>query len=200
MRFKIGDPPVEQRLTPKVKGWQEMSALGAKAVQTYGLIVSCVGMLFVGVVLRWAIHPSSIWATILILVTILPLHELVHALTTPAWGLSDRTVIGFHRGKGLMLPYMYFDGVQPLWRMLLTGLTPVLLLTVLPVMIIHFAPLRAAVRADLGFLAFFNVGISGGDLVMFYWLITHLPLQATVKGNGWDLLWRDQADGSDRFR
>lgn len=200
MRLIIGNPPVKQQLTPQVEGWQETSALGAKAVQAYGLLVSCVGMLLVGALLSWSIHPSSIWTTVLILVTILPLHELVHALTTPAWGLSDRTVLGFQRGKGLMLPYMYFDGIQPLWRMLLTGLAPVVILTGLPVIFIHFAPLSAMIRADLGFLAFFNVGISGGDWVVFGWLITHLPLRATVKGNGWGLLWREQADRSDHPR
>ena len=190
MRIIIGNPPVEQRLVPKVEGWQETSTLGAKAVQTYGLIVSCVGMLLVGFLLSWAIHPGSIWTTVIILVTILPLHELVHALTTPSWGLSDRTIIGFQRGKGLMLPYMYFDGIQPLWWMLLTGLAPIVLLTVLPVIFIQLSPLSSAFRTDLGFLAFFNAAISGGDLVIFFWLITHLPLQAMVKGNGWGLLWK----------
>jgi hypothetical protein len=95
------------------------------------------------------------------------------------------------RGKGLMLPYMYFDGSQPVWHMLLTGLAPVMLLTVLPVIFILFAPLNAATRANLGFLAFFNMATSGGDLVNFGWIITHLPLHATVKGNGWGLLWKD---------
>lgn len=197
MRFMIGNPPVKQQTAPEGEGWRETTALGAKAVQTYGLILSIVGMLLVGISTGWSIHPSTLWTTVLMLVTILPLHELIHAITTPAWGLSNRTVIGFQRGKGLMLPYMYFDGIQALWRMLLTGLAPVVLLTILPMILIRFAPLSAPVRADLGFLAFFNAGISGGDLVIFYWLITHLPMQAAVKGSGWGLLWRAQEAESD---
>jgi hypothetical protein len=42
----------------------------------------------------------------------LPLHELVHAVTTPTLGLPDSTIIGFQRDKGLILPYMYYDESQ----------------------------------------------------------------------------------------
>ena len=191
MRFIFGNAPVVQGQSPVAEGWRQIPALGAKSIQTYGLIVSCIGMLLVGVLLGGSIKPSSTWTAILILIITLPLHELVHALTTPAWGLSDRTVIGLQRSKGLVMPYMTYDGSQPLWHMLLTGLAPLILLTVLPLIIIVFSPLNAALRADLSFLAFFNIAISGGDLVNFYWIATHLPMHATVKGDGWGLLWKD---------
>ena len=84
------------------------------------------------------------------------------------------------------MPYMFYDGSQPVWRMLLTGLGPVLLLTGLPVIFILFAPLAGSLRADLGFLAFFNVAISGGDLIVFFWIFTHVRFRATVQGNRWD--------------
>lgn len=190
MRFIFGSPPCAQVLSAADEGWREIPTLGAKRIQNYGLIAGCSGMLLTGVLLRGGIRSSSVWTTLLILVIALPLHELVHAVTTPAWGLSEHTVIGFQRSKGLILPYMYYDGSQPLWRMLLTGLAPTILLTMLPVIFILFTPLNAATRADLGFLAFFNVATSGGDLVNFFWIVTHLPLRATVKGNGWSLLWR----------
>jgi hypothetical protein len=84
MRFVFGSPPVAQISSSVVEGWQKIPVLGAKRIQNYGLMVSIVGMLLVAVLLRGAITPSSIWTGILILVVTLPLHELVHALTTPA--------------------------------------------------------------------------------------------------------------------
>ena len=194
MRLVIGNPPAAKQLAQPLDGWQKLPAPSAKAIQAYGLIVSCLGILLIAVILNWAIQPSSGWMALLLLVTILPLHELVHALTTPSWGLSNRTIIGLQWSKGLLLPYMYFDGIQPLWRMLLTGLSPVAMLTILPVIVLCVMPLSAAARADLGFLAFFNAGISGGNVVMFFWLITHLPLAAAVKGDGWGIQWREQAE------
>ena len=191
MKFIMGSPPATDMPSSMHEGWRQMPVLGAKGIQNYGLIAGLLGMLLVGILLRGAISPSSLWTTILLVLITLPLHELVHAVTTPAWGLTDRTVIGFQGGKGLLLPFMYYDGSQTLWRMLLTGLAPVMLLTVLPVILILFAPLNAAARADLGFLALFNVSTSGGDLVNFWWIATHLPIHATVKGNGWGLFWKE---------
>jgi len=42
----------------------------------------------------------------------------------------------------------------------------------------------------LGFLAFFNVAISGGDLVALVCLSIHLPLQARVRQYGRKLYWK----------
>ncbi len=189
MRFYFGNAP-EGQARPAEEGWQPIPAFGAKRVQNYGLLAGCAGMLLVALLLHWDIRSSSVWTTVLIVVFATLLHELVHALTTPGWGLSDQTVIGLQRGKGLLLPYMYYDGSQPLARMLATGLAPLLLLTALPVTVILYTPLSGALRADLAFLAFYNAAISGGDVVNFFWIATHLPLRATVLRDGWGLLWK----------
>lgn len=190
MRLYFGSIPIEQVPPPVSEGWRLTPAFGAKRVQTYGLLVAITGMILVGALLQGAFRPASIWTAFLVMVVAIPLHELIHALTTPAWGLSDRTVIGFQSGKGLLMPYMYYDGSQPLWRMLLTGIAPVMLMTGLPIVLILFTPLSGALRADLGFLAFFNIAIAGGDLINCYWILRHLPLHATVQQYGWGLWWK----------
>ncbi len=190
MRFHRGNLPNEHRACPENEGWQELPPIRVKRLQNYGLLVGCGGMLLVSVVLRGAITPSTIWGTLAVLLLAVPLHELTHALSTPGLGLTDRTVIGWQRDKGLLLPYMYYDGIQPLWRFLFTGVTPTLLLTVLPLIFILFAPLDRALRADLGFLAVFNIAIAGGDLVNFVWVLSCVPLRAIVQLNGWSLMWR----------
>lgn len=189
MKFIFGNPPLAQQ--QDVEGWRVMPALGAKVVQTYGLMTSCAGMLLLAVLLRGAIRPSGLAIAVLVLVTTLPLHELVHALATPGWGLSTQTIIGIQGGKNLLLPYMFYTGAQPCWRMLLTGLAPFMILTVLPVVLILVAELGEAACSNLGFIAFFNISVSGGDLFTTGWIITHLPLRATVKGSGWGLFWKD---------
>lgn len=191
MKIIFGNPPVVTDPGLAQEGWRSFRGLGAKGVQVYGLAVGCVGMVFLSVLFHGKISPYSPLMGLLILILTLPLHELIHAFTTPAWGFSDRTIIGLQSGKNLMLPYMYFDGTQPVWRLLLTGLAPMMVLTVLPVVCILFVPLDPALRADLSFLAFLNVATSGGDLVNFFCVITGLPLGATVKGNGWGLLWKE---------
>jgi hypothetical protein len=112
MRFYFGNAPEARLPSPLSENWQELSALGAKRVQNFGLLAACAGMLLVGILLRGAFRASTLWTTVLVLIITPPLHELIHALTTPAWGSTDR-------------------------------------------------------------------------------IMTHLPLYATVKMNGWGLLWKD---------
>ncbi len=190
MRIHFGNAPQLETVGQSGEGWRQAPALSARRVQRYGLIVACGSMLLVAALLRGSITPSSIWAALLILVFATPLHEFVHALATPSWGLTDHTVIGFQRGSGLFLPYMYYDGSLPLWRMLLIGLAPIVLLTGLPLSLLLLTPPSGALRADLGYLAFYNAAISGGDLVNFAWILSRVPLRATVQQNGWGLLWK----------
>jgi hypothetical protein len=191
MRFIIGNAPEIQRSAQVSDGWQPIPSLGAKRIQNYGLLVAGVGAALVALTLQGAIQPSGLWTALLILVIAIPVHELIHALATPGWGLTDRTVIGFQGGKGLFLPYMTYAGSLPLWRMLLIGLAPTLLLSILPLVLISLLTPSSAWSADLGFLAFFNMAISGGDLVNLYWISTHVPLWATVQADGWGLLWKE---------
>jgi hypothetical protein len=140
MRYYFGNSPEGRAHTLVKESRQYIPVLGAKRVQNYGLLVACLNMLIVGLLIHGENQSSSIWTTLLIVVFATPLHELVHALATLGWGCSDQTVIGLQRSQGLLLPYMYDDGSQPLMRMLLTGLAPLLILTALPALILFVSP------------------------------------------------------------
>ncbi len=190
MRFTFGNPPEMEKSAPVDEGWRSIPSLGPKRVQNYGLLMGGVVAVLVAFALHGAIQPSSLWIASVIVIFVIPFHELVHALATPGWGFTDRSVIGFQGGKGLFLPYMTYTGSLSLWRMLLSGLAPILLLSGLPVVLIWFLPAGGRWSADLGFLAFFNAAIAGGDWVSYVWISTHVPMHATVRGNGWELLWK----------
>jgi hypothetical protein len=187
MRFSFGNDHILQTLRPMVDSWQEAPVPSEKQVQNYGLLFSCLGMLLVSTLLHGEFVPTGFLPALLILVLTVPAHELIHALSTPSWGFSTKTVIGVQTRKGLFLPYVYYDGEQPLWHFLLTGLAPTILLTILPILVTVLFPLSSSTRAVLGFLSFFNVAISGGDLVLILWLSTHLPWRSSVHQNGWKL-------------
>lgn len=190
MRFRFGAPVCSPALLPMSDGWREAPAPSEKQIQVYGLIASGVGMFLVSTALQGEFVPRGFWLTLSILVFTIPIHEFIHAFSTPAWGLTNKTVVGLQKQKGLLMPYVYFDGEQPLWHFLLTGLAPTFFLTLLPILVVRFAPLSHSYRAGLGFLSFFNVGISGGDLILFIWLLAHLHRRAWVRQNGWKLYWK----------
>jgi hypothetical protein len=189
MRFNFGDNNL-QTFQPAIEGWQEAASLGKKQVQNYGLVASCLGALLVGVLLHGEFVPRGFLLTLLILVFTVPVHELVHALFTPNWGLSSKTIFGVQNGKGLFMPYVYYDDEQPLWHFLLTGLAPTIVLTVLPIMVILITPLSHITRAGLGFLSLYNAGIAGGDWVLLVWFSTRLDLRSYVRQKEWKLYWK----------
>lgn len=190
MQFRFNDTNHLQAVLPISECWQEAPAPSEKQVQSYGLMASFVGMFLVSIVLQREFVPDAFWLTFSILVFTMPIHEFIHAFSTPGWGLTNRTVIGLQTQKGLLMPYVYFDGEQPLWRFLLTGVAPTILLTLLPILLVRFASLSHSCRVGLGFLSFFNMSISGGDLILFTWLSTHLHRRTYVRQNGWKLYWR----------
>ena len=100
MRLNLADAGKSHVRPPALEDWHESPTLSKKQAQGYGLLVSCLGMVLVSLLLHGAIVPSGILSTVLILALALPLHELVHALSTPGWGLTARTVIGVQKGKG----------------------------------------------------------------------------------------------------
>lgn len=191
MRFQI-DKTSHAHTYPEIldAGWQESPTPGEMQIQGYGLAVSCVGMLLVGAILQGQFVPKGLLTAALILIFTTPVHELLHAFSTPGWGISAKTILGLRQYRGLWTPYVSFDGEQPLWRFLLTWLAPTLLLTFLPLMVVTLIPLETSYRAALGFLAFFNIALSGGNLVLALWFSKSLPLQASVQQVGWRLYWR----------
>ncbi len=190
MRLYLGTVPVDQKPSPLGEGWQLCPALDAKRVQNYGLLAAGAGVLLVDILLRGVITLSSLWSALLIVVLTVPVHELIHALATPGWGLTDRTAIGLQRDKGLLLPYTYYDGILPLWRFMFTGMAPLLLLTILPLVLILSVPFDNSLRTSLAFLALFNMAISGGDLVISIWSLFRLPMRSLVRQHGWSLVWK----------
>ena len=190
MRFNFADNINSQPFLPAMEGWQEAPSPGKKQVQGYGFVASCLGVLLVGVLLHGEFVPSGCLLTLLILVFTVPVHELIHALFTPNWGLSTKTIFGVQKSKGLFMPYVYYDDEQPLWHFLLTGLAPTIVLSVLPILIIMFAPLSHIYRAALGFLSLFNAGIAGGDWFLLVWFSTHLDVRSYVRQHEWKLYWK----------
>ncbi len=190
MRFTFENATALQTSPAVFDGWKEYPSLGEKRVQSYGFVVSCLGMVIVSLLLHGLFVPHGFWPTLLPLALTVPLHEFIHAVSTPGWGLTTKTMIGLQKSKGLFVPYVYFDGEQSLWRFLLTGLTPTIFLTVLPILAIKFASLDAPFRNGLGFLSFFNIAISGGDLAIFMWLAAQLDLRSSVRQHGWKLYWK----------
>jgi hypothetical protein len=156
MRFRIDKIHQAQQHPEMDAIWQEASTPGEIQVQVLGLAVSFMGMLFVAVILQGQFVPQGLLFTLSILFLTAPAHELLHAISTPGWGFSPNTIFGIRQYRGVWTPYVSFDGEQPLWRFLLTGLTPTILLTLLPLLVVMFLPSATPYHAELVHLGINN--------------------------------------------
>jgi hypothetical protein len=125
--------------------------------------------------------PAPWGAVILALLTFVPVHELVHALLHPGWGLSPRTVIiiwpvGLRFG-------VYYEGCMTRKRWLVMRMAPLVCLSVIPV---GFLTMFKYVAASFALEIFLQVlmlvnGIgSGGDVLAAIWVLLRVPTKAQM--------------------
>jgi hypothetical protein len=208
MRFHYGEIPEVGDFEPAEEGWlgiREPSPLllNLLAVPTAfliaGLIIGLLSLVYEGgevVIWRSAEGSSSTNQLVLILAIILvsiPVHELVHALTHPRFGLSSRSILGFWLARGLF--YAHYEGEMSRNRFLAILAMPFLILSLLPVAIMAFigslAPLE--VPSNLGFVAIVNGMFAAGDVLGFALLVSQIPNDAVVKNKGWKSFWKHRA-------
>jgi hypothetical protein len=136
---------------------------------------------------------SSTTPMLLILAIILgsiPVHELVHALTHPHFGLSSESILGFWLSRGLF--YAHYDGEMSRNRFLAILAMPFLILSLLPVAIIAFIGSSApmSMPSYLGIVALTNSMFASGDAVGFALILSQIPSAAVVRNMGWKSFWK----------
>jgi hypothetical protein len=198
MRFRIGPVPDDMSFSPAKGEWRKL------AEPTFGVLMLLaipVSLTVTAAVLsawtalarihgvedagQFVITPTTLLVGVLALAALATVHELAHAAALPGFGLSSATVVGFWPGK--LTPYVSYEGELARNRYVLTGLTPFLLLSVLPLLIgLAFAwmPLWLVMLSSL------NAFVSSGDLIGVGLLLWQAPREAVVRSKGLQTWWR----------
>ena len=128
---------------------------------------------------------------ILLLLLIIPLHELLHAIWHPRFGLSPQTVVAIWPTK--LRFGVYYDGCMTRRRWLAMRLAPFILLTLVPVGLLtlfRFVSALAALDVILEALFLVNGIGSGGDVVAAIWVLRQVPAGAQVCFHGGKAYWQ----------
>jgi hypothetical protein len=129
------------------------------------------------------VNMNIVYWTIAVLV---PIHEFVHAISAPSWGMSDKTVVGFWPLR--LTPYAVHTDAMSRTRVIWFILMPFLLLTVLP------ATVMCLLRSNtplLYYCSVINAGLSGGDIVQVPIFLSQVPRHALIRNKGWNSYWRE---------
>jgi len=122
---------------------------------------------------------------LLALVVMVPVHELIHALAYCQGIRSRHLIVGFWPSRGVC--YAIYDSPMPRNRVLGMVVAPLLALSILPLLCL---PCLHGVAWQL-VLAFclLHAGMCGGDLIVFWQMLSQVPREALVHNNGWQTYW-----------
>jgi hypothetical protein len=206
MKLHYGAIPEDPSFQPAAQGWSSIKEPGPALLQvvvlpialaTAALLVACLFWILPrGVYMSGgATIQISIWLPFAVLLLMIPVHELLHALCTPQWGMSEKTLIGIWPQK--LLFYAYYAGTLSRNRFLLIQLTPFLVLSLLPLLIIAASRSSAL---DIGLFSFLVVlsvlnGVaSSGDLLGAGLILFQIPGKADIRNLGWRTFWKSAAE------
>lgn len=206
MRFHFGAVPLDPEFDPQQQGWRSIREPGPWVMQLLALPVSVL-LLVVSAGLLYLVLPHELlftqpltiqmplWMLALILIFVIPVHEVIHALVHPGWGLSSRTVIGLWLSKVLF--YAHYEGPMSRNRFLLVFAAPYLVLSILPLALILLLRAAGAPVETLWGLAFLSViagVLASGDAIGFWLIFSQIPARATVRNKGWSTYWKPMAE------
>jgi len=206
MRFHYGEITLDHDFQPESEGWQAIREPNPILLQVIAIPVA------LALVLAWVLliylflrlqgtsfqFPTAnisftipIGTFLLILLLLIPLHELLHAFFHPGWGLSAKSIIGIWLTRGLF--YAHYEGVMRRNRFLLIFFVPFLVLGVLPAVLWGISPgswWSAEMTRNLLFLSLTGTLMGSGDLVGACLIYLQIPNSAIVRNKGWKTYWK----------
>ena len=118
-------------------------------------------------------------------IAIVPVHELIHAVTHPMQGRSRHSVIGFW--PATILFYAHYLGELRRNRFLAILLMPFVLLSVAP---LALASLSQLATGSVAFVSIVNGLFACGDILGAVLILAQIPSDAVVRNQGWRSYWR----------
>jgi len=124
------------------------------------------------------------WYLIFILI---PIHEYAHAIFYPNFGLSDKTIMGFWPKKFVF--YSYHDKPLKRNRLTIAMLSPLFILTIIPVLLIYILELN---YVYLAIMALLNPIAGAGDIFYSILCFNQIPKNSIVKTDTSKVFWKKE--------
>lgn len=192
MRFVNGKPPEDDRFRPAEEGWLGLREPSPLAVQIAAIpVAGLIGLLLYTVIVHATAIPlpSAIGAAVLAFLPVIPLHELIHALAGPRFGMTPHTIVGVWPAR--LLFYAYYERELSRGRFLVSLAGPFILLTVVPLSLCVMLHWNSAALAGI---ALANGVGAAGDVIGVVIVSSQIPWGATIRNQGWRSYWRPRIE------
>jgi hypothetical protein len=205
MKLHLGDLPQERAEIPAPAGWHRIQSPGSRWAYLLALVV---GFVFPNVLCLWLVVVSALvpgnggtetpidsgtpWLAALgAFLLCIPLHELLHASAHPHGGRTPQTTMIVWPAK--LRFGVYYEGCMIRKRWLMMRLTPLLVLSVLPAVLLtlfYWVAVAYAVNVFLQVLMLVNAIGSGADIVAAAWVLFQVPALAQICFSGGKAYWQ----------
>jgi hypothetical protein len=198
LRLRWGPVPDDTDFTPEHGGWTKLKEPTFGWMLVVALPVSIV--LVAGMSLAWGmvarvrgiaggstvvVTPVTALLSLLAVGALILTHELAHAAALPSGGLTAATTFGFWPKAAT--PYVCYAGELSRNRQIVVGMTPFLVLSVVPIMVglcFSIAPFWLVVLSAV------NAFGASGDLIGAGLIALQVPASGVVRNRGLDTWWR----------
>jgi hypothetical protein len=196
MRFHLGSIPDE--FTPS-DAWRPIREPGPLLMQCIAAPIGLVSALLTGY--GWAqaglanaprLASPNTALLIALLVASFPaliiVHEFVHAVVYPRFGLTSATIIGLWPRR--LLFYAHHSGPLARNRFLVVFAMPLLVITIVPLAIALAGLLPPFLFAWTAWFSTWNALFACGDILGFCLIFFQVPRHALVQNQSWSTYWK----------
>lgn len=192
MKFILGKMPQNPEFKPEDQGWIPLDEPGSIKIQLFAIPVTVLvaltiqlGFWLVGVDVSPLSKLKNIPIALVIVLGIIPMHELLHFFCLPNFGLNRKSIIGFWPSR--LVPYVYYNGALPRNRYILILVCPFVVISVIPLLSSVFKPDLPILIVAVSYL---NSLFCGGDLMGLLLLVRQVPSNTLVRNNGYHTFWQ----------
>jgi len=194
MRFIFRAMSQDPEFDPKNQGWKSLREPGLGKIQLVAIVIA----VFVGLLLQllfWLVGANvsplqnirNVPIGLGIMLGIIPIHELLHLVCFPGFGLSEKSIVGFW--PKMFVPYVYYNGVLSRNRCILIGICPFIVLSMIPFLCSFIIPNIPTLIIAFSYL---NGLLCGADLISIFLLVKQVPSDALIKSKGFHTYWQKQ--------
>ena len=192
MKFRLGPLPDDPLFDPISEGWILLREYGPLKMQLIAIpIMVAIAFLFnlgfwlSGVDTSPLTDIRNVPNAIGIVLVLAPVHELLHFICLPSFGLNDKSMFGFW--PKVFSPYVFYNGVLTRNRHIFIGICPFIALSVIPLLCSYILPSIPIVIVAASYL---NSFMSGMDLMGSFLLVKQVPSNTLVRNKGDKTYWK----------
>lgn len=188
LRFILNDFP-NTKFNPKEEGYKEIKEPDYFHLLLLQIPVIISNIFCINIFLRFRfgwdfrinIFDDFLWVIILILV--IPIHELLHTVYFPDKITSPNIIFGYYKGSFFALYMKEMKRIE------------FLSVLIFPFIILTLIPILSAIIFNLNFSLLFKISLinsilSGGDIISFITILKQVPKKTMVRNKGYYTYWK----------